>query len=125
VGRLADLAFWRRREVKKTFDFLFVQFSGAILRRLDALEAQGVEIMGVAEEILGKAGQAVTLLNEERAQSQAIRAELILLRDQLPQEGGLSATEAQEVLTALTSIVDMIPATVEPVPPIEAPPVGE
>lgn len=109
--------------MRRTFDFLLAEFLGAITRRLDALHAQGEKIMGVAEEILGKAGQAVTLLNEERAQSQAIRAELILLRDQLPQEGGLSPTQAQEVLTALTSIVDMIPATVEPVPPIEAPPV--
>ena len=108
-------------KLQRTFDFLLRDFLAALSRRLDALEAQGEKIMGVAEDILAKAGEAVTLLNEERAQSQAIRAELILLRDQLPQEGGLTPTQAGEVLAALTSIVDMIPSTVEPVPPIEPP----
>lgn len=112
--------------MKRTLDFLLTQFLGEILRRMDALEAQGVRLMATIEEVQGKLVAIETAIAEERTEVQGmlqgLRDQIQTLQDQIAQ--GANVTQEQlDVLDAQAgAIVARVQAISEPIVDGEAGP---
>lgn len=106
--------------MKRTLDFLLTEFLGAMLRRMEALEAQGEQLMATIEEVQAKLVAIETAIAEERTEVQGLlqglRDQIQALQDQLAS----GALVTQEQLDGLAASADSIVARVrdisEPVP---------
>lgn len=106
--------------MKRTLDFLMVEFLGAISRRLEALEAQGVRLMATIEEVQTKLGEIEAAVAEERTEVQGLleglRTQIQALQDQLA-SGQLVTQEQIDGLAATAdSIVSRVRDISEPAP---------
>jgi uncharacterized tellurite resistance protein B-like protein len=77
--------------MRRLTDFLLVQFFGELLRRLDALEAQGVKIMAGIED----ARAALTAQIDRVIAASAAEREQVLAKIQELIDAGLGATPEQ------------------------------
>lgn len=106
--------------MKRTLDFLLVEYLGAISRRLDVLEAQRERIMATIEEVQTKLGEIEAAVAEERTEVQGLleglRTQIQALQDQVA-SGQLVAQEQIDGLAATAdSIISRVRDISEPVP---------
>ncbi len=106
--------------MKRTLDFLLRHFFGEILRRMEALEAQGDEIMATIEEVQEKLIAIETAIAEERTEVQGLlaglRDQIRALQEQIAQGANVTQEQLDALDTQAAAIVDRVRAISEPEP---------
>lgn len=104
--------------MKRTLDFLLTRFLGEILRRMDALEAQGVRLMATIEEVQGKLGAIETAIAEERTEVQGLlqglRDQIQALQDQIANGTVVTQEQLDGLAASADAIVDRVRSISEP-----------
>lgn len=106
--------------MKRTLDFLLTEFFGAILRRMDALEAQGVKIMATLEEVQAKLEAINLAITEERSEVQTLlgglRDQIQALQDQIASGTVVTQEQLDGLAASADAIVSRVRDISEPVP---------
>ncbi len=94
---------------------------GAITRRLDALEAQGRNVVATLQDLQTKLEAIGTAISEERTEVQgllaALRAEIQVLQDQIGQGQLVTQEQLDGLAASADAIVERVRAISEPVVP--------
>lgn len=94
-------------------------FAGTILRRLDALQAQGDLLLATIQDVNARLADIEVAIAEERAEVQALltdlRTQIQVLQDQVGQGQLVTQEQLDELAESAEAIVERVRAISEPV----------